>query len=342
MRLAKKIIYFSLFFAVFLAPAASRADTDISLTVTPAVIDIPACEKNTPICLDKKIITIKNNSAVRADVYAQVNDLSDSGIVPYGDPSELPAGSSLTRWIDFYRSMITIMPGQVATQTLRIVPSPQSQPGSYHAIIAFPTGGNLPEAKQLSLERNVPRVQINLNLIQHQVEQAEINRFAPRRNFFTNNVIGFVIKIKNIGTETVEPMGDITIYDKGGREVTSLPIISGRIAPDEIKDFSTGAPINLAPGKFKAIINLNYGQDNGKNLTDVVYFSYLPLALFLVLLLVLLSMLATAAFYWVKKSKKKHPAAPVEADKNLHYRSGSAPHPAVHHRYVVDLKKKEK
>jgi hypothetical protein len=340
MRLAKKIFFLSLLLAAFLSPAAGRADVNIGLTVTPAVIDIPTCEKG-QICLEKTI-AIKNNSAFRADVYAQVNDLSPTtGLIPYRDPSELPADASLVRWIDFYRSMITIQPGGTATQTLRITASPHAEPGKYHAIISFPTGNNLPEAQASDQQRNEAKLQINLDLVEHQIEQAEINRFAPSHAFFTDNSIGFVLKIKNIGNQPVAPAGDISIYDKGGREIDSLPITSSSIAPGEIKDFSTGAKLNLGPGKFKAIVNLNYGQDNGKNLTDIIYFSYLPLVLFIIFLLIIFGLLATVAFYYHKKRKTRQPP-PVEEDKNLRYRSGSAPHPAVHHRYVVDLKKKEK
>jgi hypothetical protein len=340
MSLAKKIFFFGLFLIAFFLPAVSRADTSINLTVTPAVIDIPTCEKG-QICLEKTI-TIKNNSAFRADVYAQVNDLSSStGLVPYNDPSELPADASLVRWIEFYRSMITIMPGETATQTLRITASPHAKPGKYHAIISFPTGNNLPEAQALDQQRNEAKLQINLDLVEHQIEQAEINRFKPLHSFFTDNSIGFILKIKNIGNQPITPTGDINIYDKGGRQIDSLPIASVTIAPGEIKDFPTGAKLNLGPGKFKAIIDLNYGKDNSKNLTDIIYFSYLPLVLFIILLLVILGIIASAAFYYHKRKKMK-PLAPVEEDKNLKYRSGSAPHPAVHHRYVVDLKKKEK
>lgn len=281
---------------MFFLPAICSADTIFNLTVTPAVIDIPACEKG-QICLEKTI-AIKNNSAVRADVYAQVNDLSpESGIIAYSDPGELPADASLARWIDFYRSVIKIPPGGTATQTLRITASPNAIPGKYHALISFPTGGNLPEAQAVDQKLNQAKLQINLDLVEHQVEQAEINRFQPARALFTGNPIGFALKIKNIGTQAVEPRGEIIIYDKSGREAGSIPITGGTIAPNEIKNFSAQAKLNLGPGKFKATLNFNYGQDDGKSLTDIVYFSYLPLNLFLTALAIIFCLIIGAAIY---------------------------------------------
>ncbi len=335
MRRAKEILLLSLLLLLFFSPIIAQADTTFNLTVTPAVVDVATCEKG-QICLEKTI-AIKNNSAERADVYAQVNDLSPtSGIIPYSDPSDLPADASLVRWIDFYRSMITIMPGETATQTLRITASPNAQPGTYHALISFPTGGNLPEAQLLDQTSNVAKVEINLNLVEHQVEQAEINRYQPVHALFTKNNIGFVLSVKNIGNQPVSPSGEIVVYDKGGTEVGSLPVQGGMIAPNEIKDFSVADRMNLGPGKFKAILNLNYGQDGGKNLTDIVYFSYLPLVWALVLLIIILGLLYGLAWFIHKKSKgKRSGPAKEEAAAQLPERPSHLKHP----KYVINLKK---
>lgn len=322
---------------MFFSPAIVSADTIFDLSVTPAVIDVAACEKGR-ICLEETI-AIKNNSAARADVYAQVNDLSPAaGIIPYGDPSDLPADASLVRWIDFYRAVIEIPPGETATQTLRITASPNARPGKYHAIISFPAGGNLPEAQASDQKMNAAKVQINLDLVEHQVEQAEINRFQPASALFTKNNISFVLKIKNIGNQPVAPTGEIIIYNKGGQEVGSLSIAGGTIAPDEVKDFSAAGKLALGPGKFKAMLNLDYGQNNGKNLTDIVYFSYLPLALFIALLAIILGLLYGAAWFIHKKRQEKRSVSPMEKNGDeLEAEPGSVPR--HHHKYVINLKK---
>jgi hypothetical protein len=348
---SKRIIFSAIFpmvllFAAMAAVSSAQAGTDIDLSVTPAVIDVPACEKG-QICL-KKTISIKNNSTVRADVYAQVNDLSTStGIIAYSDPSQLPANSSLTRWIDFYRSMITIMPGETATRTLEITASPGAQAGSYHALISFPTGANLSDAQQVAEERNVAKTEINLNLVEHQVEQAEINRYKPAKSFFINNNIGFILKIKNIGNTEVALTGDIIVYNKGGEEVASLAIQGASVAPKEIKDFSISDKLKIGPGKFKAIVNLNYGQDNGKNLTDIVYFSYLPLSLFIVLVVVLFGLAVVISWCWHKRKisrrhvSEKHRDDRREKEDEKVIPRVAPPNPHIHHRYVVNLKNKK-
>jgi hypothetical protein len=332
-----KIIIGSLFLALFYLPAPTKADTVFDLTVTPAVIDVSGCEKGR-ICLEKTI-AIKNNSAARADVYAQVNELSSStGVIAYSSPSELPADSSLVRWIDFYRAVIKIMPGETATQTLRITASPNAQPGKYHAIISFPTGGNLPEAQLTDRKMNQAKVQINLDLVEHEVERAEINRFQPASAFFTKNNISFILKIKNIGTKEAAPAGEIVIYDKGGREAGSILIAGSTIAPGEIKNFPASALLKIGPGKFKAVLNLNYGQNNEKNLTDIVYFSFLPLVWFLALLAVILGLLGGIAFFINRKRREKKHSATASNERQP---SAEPPanRPKHHHKYVINLKK---
>jgi hypothetical protein len=223
---------------------------------------------------------------------------------------------------------------------LRIIASPNATPGKYHALISFPTGGNLTEAQATDQKLNEAKVQINLDIVEHQVEQAEINRFQPVSGFFTNNNISFILKIKNIGNQPVSPEGEIVIYDKGGKEVGSIPISGSTIAPNEIKDFPAQTKLNIGPGKFKARLNLNYGQDNGKNLTDIVYFSYLPLALFLVLLVFILGLATSAAVYISKRKKEKRSSSAAAA----HDEEDSSSGPTVsrakhHHKYIINLKR---
>jgi len=336
--------YFLLF--TFFLPADAKAAMSFDLAATPTVIDVTPCEKS-QICL-KEDIAIKNNSASQVDVYAQVNDLSaTSGIISYADPGQLPADASLVRWIDFYRAAITIPPGQTAVKTLTITASPHAQPGKYHAIISFPVGNNLSEAQAADQELNEVKVQINMEVVEHQVEQAEINIFQPTAALFTKNNISFNLKIKNIGNKETAPAGEIFIYDKGGRNIASIPITAASIAPNEIKVFPAAATLNIGPGKFKAILNLNYGQDNGKNLTDVVYFSYLSLNLFLVILALILGIILAAAFCFHKKRKKEYSAEPGAHHQNNfeppagHRKPHLSPaiHPKHHHKYVINLKK---
>jgi hypothetical protein len=335
MRFKFKLLFIGLLLSACFLPAIGRADTEIDLSVTPAVIDIASCEKG-QICLEKPI-SIKNNSSVRADVYAQVNDLSpNSGLIPYSDPSDLPANASLVRWIDFYRSVIEIAPGETATQTLRITASPNAQPGTYHAIISFPTGGNLTEAQVIDQKLNEEKVQINLNIVAHQVEQAEISRYQPLSPIFTKNNIGFDLKIKNIGNQPVTPTGGIVIYNKGGAEVGSMAVGGSIIAPGEIKDLSFASSLNIGPGKFKAVLNLNYGQDNGKNLTDIVYFSYLPLIWSIMLIVIFLGLAIFAALVLAKKRRQQKNTKTVESAGKKEFQPVRQ-HP--HH--VINLKKRD-
>lgn len=300
-----KIAIFVLFFAFCILPKGAKA-IDINLSVSPSLIDVPsadiqACEKGR-ICLEREI-TIKNNSEVRADVYPQVNDISPDGIVRYSDPSELPADASLTRWTDFYRAVIQIPPGESVKKTLKIIASPNAIPGVYHAVITFPPGGNMTEAQLADAKLNQAKLLINIEVRAHTVEQAEVSLFKPAKIVFTNNPISFLLKIKNIGNEPISPVGEIVIYSKGGKEVGSLTVKEKVVAPKEIIDFSTSGSLKILPGKYRAKLLVNYGQSN-KDLSDIVYFSYLPLAFLIFFLLAILALVLVGAFIINKRRRE--------------------------------------
>jgi hypothetical protein len=302
---ALKILIFVFFLSFCFFPFNVKADSEINLVVTPALIDIPACEKGR-ICLEQKI-TIKNNSAVRADFYALVNDIDDTGLVNYSDPSELPNSASLTTWIDFYRAVIEIPPGQEVTQTLKVLASPLAVPGKYHAVITFSPGPNLGEAQQSAAKLNLTKLMLNMEIKAHTIEQAEVNIFKPAKIIFTNNSIAFKLKIKNIGNVSIAPAGEIVVYNKGGKEVGSIPVKGKSISPNEIIDFSTVGDLKLLPGKYRAKLQLSYGEGN-KELSDVVYFSCLPLIFLILLLLVLLGLVFAATYVIMKKRREKRMA----------------------------------
>jgi len=64
--------------------------------------------------------------------------------------------------------VIEITAGEIATKTLTITASPNAVPGKYHAIISFPTGGNLSEAQATDQKMNEAKVQVNMEVIEHQ------------------------------------------------------------------------------------------------------------------------------------------------------------------------------
>jgi hypothetical protein len=336
----KTKIKFILAFLLFFLPLLARADSGVSVSITPSLIDVK-CEKRE--MLEYKI-KIKNNSAVRADIYAQVNDISpDTGLVNYSDPSELDQNASLTRWISFYRAMIQVRPGEEVEQSLQISVSPDAVPGKYHAMISFPTGLNLTEAQKAADEFNEAKLLINLEVAAHKVEQVEISQFKPAKKLFTANPIGFTLNLKNIGTEIVNPSGEVVVYNKSGKEVGSVKVPGGLLAAGETKDFSVSEKLKLMPGKYKAKLQLSYGENN-KDLSDIIYFSYLP-TIFLIIFIVVLVGFSYAMILFLNKRRKRSWAAvlPETVDDRQAFQEESdkiLPNGRmIHKKYVINLKK---
>jgi uncharacterized repeat protein (TIGR01451 family) len=298
MRITLKILVVTVFLAAL--PLFVKA-SELDISVTPSLIDAQ-CKKRDML---EYTIKIKNNSNARANIYAQVNDLTpETGLINYSDPSELNQDTSLTRWINFRRAVIEIQPGTEVEESLKISVSPNAVPGKYHAIIFFPTGSTMTQAQQAASEFNEAKLLINLEVVENKVEQLEISQFKSAKNVFINNPIKFVLKLRNIGTEVVSPSGEIVVYSKRGKEVGAIKIAGNTISPGETKDFSVSDKLNLGPGKYKARLSINYGQNN-KDLMDITYFSYLPLVVLIIFIIVLLTLVFLTISVLNKKRRQK-------------------------------------
>jgi hypothetical protein len=259
-------------------------------------------------------IKIKNELGTpgKAGLYPLVYEVDADGVFRYYDDQSLSRDASLAKWVDFQRSVIELEAGQEAVQKLKIKPSPDAKEGSYQAVIVLSRGSTQMGAAEAAEKYNEARITINLTIKAHVVERAEISEFKPGTAILTKAPLDFSLKIKNIGNRSVMPKGEVVLYTKTGKELSSTPFQGQTIGPNQVGEYPLQIKFFGAPGRYKVKVMAEYGDDN-KALQDVIYVLYMPAMLLSVLAVLLLAFLGYLAVLINKR--RKGAAAEVDAKK---------------------------
>lgn len=326
MKIKGALLLLGLLCCPFLSWAAKADDSNIvqvSLAAPPtaSIID-RQCEKSQMLEYEVKI---KNNTEFKAGLYALVYDINPEGTFKYyNDPSELDPAVFITPWVNFQRGVIEIEPFAEVSKTLKINISPVASEGKYHAVIILAQGSTQVGAAQVAEKVNAAKIFLNLEVKSHTIEKAEITEFGPKTAVLTRSPLEFNLKIKNIGNTPVSPAGEVILYTKNGKELSSAKISETEIAPNNIESFPVKINFVGAPGRYKAKFFGEYGEDKN-DLQDIIYFLYLPTKLLTVIVILIL-----AGLIWltvlINKRKKRPPVLGQTSDKPVRD-------------YVINLKK---
>ena len=268
----KKIVFIILFF--FIIPVY-RSSADTGVLVVPQVIDGEAKARD----ILEYNIKIKNNGSAQADLYALVSDLKDGEAPNFLEAGKLDNAVSLAKWIRIKRGAIQIPPGGEAEIPLTIEVNLAARPGKYHAIIVFSQGNNTTIAKENYLNTNQPRLALNIEVVEDVIERAQLTNFSASRNVYLKLPAVFTAAVSNLGNRDVSPRGSILIYNRRGEEVAELPVNAEgkKIAPNGSEEYANTWDIKKGMGKYKAKIEIEYGEKDKRDLSDTVFFWILPL-----------------------------------------------------------------
>lgn len=308
-NIAKFLFFFGLLLLPIL-PLAAQVQTE------PDVVQVVLGTPPTSSIIDKEseksditeyTVKIKNNLGGKASLYTLIYDINPDGTLKqYNDPSELDDATSITRWVEFRRAVIEIEKDQETEQILKIKPSVNAAPGIYHAVMILGQGATRSGAAETAEKFNEAKIFLNFTIKDHTIERAEIANFSPITPVLTKSPLGFSLKIRNIGNTPITPSGEIIIYTKNGKELTSASIGGAVIAPNETKSFPVNIKFNGGPGRYKAKLVGQYGE-TAKDLQDIIYFLYLPTILLSIVVILLL-----AGLIWLTiliNKRKSHLAA---------------------------------
>lgn len=281
-------------------PAAGQAQAlDAGVTVSPNIVDERAEAKD----IIERTVTLKNNTAAKVELYPTVNDIKkDEGKQEFVDPTKLDRTVSLARWIEIRRGAIELNPNQEVAVPLKITVNMNAKPGKYFAAIAFPSGSNRAAAE---LAAGQPQIMISIEVSEHTVEKAENFIFSSAKAVNLNNQIKFQVGLKNIGNKDIYPKGSIIIYDRSEREAETLDVNYNQqiVKSGESQQFEPVWSAGKRMGKFKAKLEVEYGNSGDRNIQDTIYFWILPWWM-LAMFIGLVTLLVTGI--WLMFARIKH------------------------------------
>jgi hypothetical protein len=228
-----------------------------------------------------KDVTIKSQAPHKIYVYVTVNEIAvdDSGdirefISPVMDVRE----SAITSWIEISRGRIELEPGEEKTVPLTVRVHPYAEPGEYHSFIGMSVESNRPLAEAKTLRGDSDGVILKVNLADKSSDALRIVSFLVDRFVITDSKRVAELTLKNEGTKSTIPNGEIIFYNSRGEEVASTPINqSGEtIESGASKLFEIGIPFNNRLGRFKANATVRYGADGKQSVFDTVQFYMIP------------------------------------------------------------------
>jgi hypothetical protein len=338
-----------LFVSIFFNTPPAQGET--LLEISPLVVD----EKLKARESYSSTITLTNNSSVRMNLYASVNNVRvgpDGGVETF--TAEGNRRDSLANWIEISRGVIQLNAGETKEIDFSINAGPRVEPGRYHALVFFSPGSNRAEA-----ESRVTRdgaVMMNLEIEEDIIELLQMKRFSPVQNFFTDGEARFIYVLENTGNRAVTPTGEMIIYNRRGAEVGAVGLESDRaVQPGEEESFEVSW--KGSGSRYRAHLSVEYGSRDKKTITDSVYFTIFPLIQVLALFAVMLVLIVLFVYYWHNRQVKRHKQHVDELVRQYHAGTGhevlsqrgpqvqnKTPGKPVAHKgsHVVDMRRMEK
>jgi len=254
-------------------PLSSFAQSEV--TVSPTIIDHKVKARD----ILELSVKITNNTSSKVNLYPIVNDISiTEGRQEFLEPSLLDKSTSLARWIQISRGVIELRPGEAKEIPFSVHVNLYAKPGKYYAVIIFAQGSTRAEAEAKALKLNQPQVLLNIEVEEHIIERAQIQKFQTEKNFFLNFPVKFLLGIENTGNREIKPVGSIHIYNRRGEEVGSVDVNRdlAAIVPQAYNLFENLWQSKKGFGQYKAVLAAEYGNEEKRDLQDTIYFWVLP------------------------------------------------------------------
>ena len=282
-----------LFFAlVSFAHAAS------TYTVAPLVIDEEVEARD----IIEKTITLTNTGTAPVTIYPTVNNIAmgEGGTIQeFLPPVMSDQTTSLSSWIEISRAGIDLRISETKKITLTLRVNPNAKPGEYHALVAFPSGGNRDEAERMVQNGDAPGTIVTAKLVDKKTSLLKLSRFIVDRFVTNTHNTAATYSVRNPGDEALVPTGDIIFYDTTGKEVAALPVNPDSISipPGAEQTFEVSVPIEGLFGKYKAFLSVEYGTGNIASVHDTTFFYVFPLKTLLSMLGILCVVVVLSSVY---------------------------------------------
>lgn len=269
-------------------------------------------------------VKITNTTGRKIRIFPTVNEITvgaEGEVKSFVPASMSDNTTSITSWIAVTRGRVEINPGETIKIPLTFAINPSAASGEYHAFVGFAEGSKREEAEALVMSGRAPGVVVRLSLVEKRSEYLRLNRFNVDRFVIHPETATVSYNLENVGGMPIVPTGEIIFYNANGVEVNAVTVNPGQrtIAPDVTETFTEPLPDLPMIGRFKALLNVEYGATQRANLYDTAYFNVVPL-LYLVLLFVFLLVMGMLAAVLYHRSRRRE--VNEDTDVSVYVRTG--------------------
>ncbi len=241
-------------------------------SATPLVIDGKGKARE----ILKFSLALKNDSNNLLTIYPWVtNFTSASGTASMPDLSRADLSQSLANWIEMTRGVVDILPGEKRDIPIMIQLNVNARPGIYHAELRFAHGSSRIEAET---NREVLIIPVNIEVLDDITEKLQLSKFVPERQWFLGDSAAFTYRLENVGNRGVAPQGKIRIFDRRGAEVAAIDANANgeKLEPAAAAMLSAVWAADGHFGKYKAMLDIEYGQHGRGMVQDTIFFWVVP------------------------------------------------------------------
>lgn len=310
----------------------SAADLDIR----PLLIDHTV----EPRAITSDAITLTNNLNRKATVYATVNEVTlntQGEIKAFESPIMTDRTNTVTSWVEITRGRIELMPGETREVDLTLRLHPQAVPGEYHVFIGFVDTSKRYQAEAKARAGEADGVIVKVVVEDQRTESLRISGFLIDRFITHDGKRGIEIELENLGDITAVPEGEIVFYDSRGVEVSSVVVNTDAVSIPSggTETITAEIPFYNELGRYKANLNLEYGQNLQANVFDTTQFYMMPLPLMIMLFGGIL-VIAIIALFLLRRSFVEYDEEDEDVTElPLYIKDGHEPNPQDHD---IDLK----
>ena len=307
------------------------------VAIRPFLIDVTLVPREST----TETILLESGYDVRdAVLYATVNEITvgtNGEIREFVTPVMTDRTNTVTSWIEINRGRIVIPAGESVEIPLKISVHPFAQPGEYHVFVGFVEGSKRAAAEATALAGDADGVIVKITVGDERKDAMRITSMMVDRFVSSEDERKVEITVENTGDIASAPRGELIFYDSRGREVVAVPVndMGESISPDSSKTFIATIPFSNDLGRFKANVNLLYGENQKANLYDTTSFFMIPVVYLLALTGLLLALIVLL-LYLMRKNRVEYVAADDGDEVPMYIRDGHAANPKDHD---IDLTK---
>lgn len=227
-------------------------------------------------------LTVTNQNGGTQTYYLgtrNITNMDESGRPEFAEASDTTNVYEAAAWIKVSHDTITLDVGQSISVPYRIDVPANASPGSYFAAIFVTREADKVAQSGAGVGFQVASL-VNLRVNGDAIEDVALREFSSDRSWYQRPETNFSVRVENMGTVHEKPRGVIEITDMLGNKVGTIVVNErgGGVMPHADRVFTASwAYERFALGRYTAVVNLEYGDTESRNLVRSLSFWVVPL-----------------------------------------------------------------